>query len=208
MANETVITVVGNLTNDPELKFLPSGAAVVSFTVASTPRTFDRQANEWKNGEALFLRCSAWREMAENIAESLTKGMRVLVQGRLTQRSWEDKNSGEKRSSIELQVDEIGPSLRWASAQVSAKPRSGGNQGGFSAAPAAGGYGGGHGGFPAGPQGPAVPAGPAAGGYPAPAGGGYPAAGPVQPAAPASADPWSNAPSADGGAPFGANPPF
>ncbi|GAA4730326.1 single-stranded DNA-binding protein [Isoptericola chiayiensis] len=143
MAGETVITVVGNLTADPELRFTPSGAAVANFTIASTPRTFDRQSNEWKDGEALFLRCSVWREAAENIAESLTKGMRVIAQGRLQQRSFETRE-GEKRTVVELQVDEIGPSLRWASAKVARAQRSGGG-GGFG-----GGYGGNAGGQPGG----------------------------------------------------------
>lgn len=108
MAGETQITVVGNLTSDPELRFIQSGAAVVNFTVASTPRTFDRQSNEWKDGETLFMRCSLWREAAENVAESLTKGMRVIVTGRLVSRSYEA--NGEKRTVIELQVDEVGRS--------------------------------------------------------------------------------------------------
>lgn len=133
MANETTITIVGNLTSDPELRFTPSGAAVASFTVASTPRQFDKQSNEWKDQEALFLRCSVWREAAENAAESLTKGTRVIVQGRLKARSYETKE-GERRTSHELEVDEIGPSLKYATANVSRK--SGGNaqgqpQGGF-----------------------------------------------------------------------------
>ncbi len=128
MAGETVITVVGNLTGDPELRFTPAGAAVANFTVASTPRNFDRQANEWRDGETLFLRCSIWREAAENVAESLTKGMRVIVQGRLVQRSFETRE-GEKRTVVELQVDEIGPSLRYATAQVTRANRGGG--GGF-----------------------------------------------------------------------------
>ncbi|MBN3585330.1 single-stranded DNA-binding protein, partial [Algoriphagus aestuarii] len=119
---ETVITVVGNLTADPELRFTPSGAAVASFTVASTPRTFDRQANEWKDGETLFLRCSVWREAAENVAESLAKGMRVIVQGRLVQRSFETRE-GEKRTVVEMQVDEVGPSLRYATAKVTRTQR-------------------------------------------------------------------------------------
>jgi single-strand DNA-binding protein len=139
MAGETVITVVGNLTADPELRFTPSGAAVANFTIASTPRTFDRQSNEWKDGEALFLRCSIWREAAENVAESLTKGMRVIAQGRLTQRSYETRE-GEKRTVVELQVDEIGPSLRYASAKVTRAQRSGGGGGGFGGG---GGYSGG-----------------------------------------------------------------
>ncbi|MEW1986581.1 single-stranded DNA-binding protein [Pseudarthrobacter oxydans] len=113
MAGETTITVIGNLTSDPELRFTASGSAVANFTVASTPRTFDRQSNEWKDGETLFLRASVWREAAENVAESLTKGMRVIVSGRLKSRSYETKE-GEKRTVIELEVDEIGPSLRYA----------------------------------------------------------------------------------------------
>ncbi|MEB4614873.1 single-stranded DNA-binding protein, partial [Leucobacter sp. M11] len=117
MAGETVITVVGNLTADPELRFTNSGVALATFTIASTPRTFDRQANEWKDGEALFMRASVWREFAEHVASSLTKGSRVVATGRLKQRSYETKE-GEKRSSIELEVDEIGPSLRYATAQV------------------------------------------------------------------------------------------
>src|SRR5215475_2569339 len=122
MAGETVVTVVGNLTADPELRFTPSGAAVASFTIASTPRTFDRQANEWKGGEALFLRCSIWRQAAENVAESLQRGMRVVVTGRLKQRSFETRE-GEKRTVIELDVDEIGPSLRYATAKVNKTQR-------------------------------------------------------------------------------------
>jgi single-strand DNA-binding protein len=129
MAGETVITVVGNLTADPELRFTPSGAAVASFTVASTPRTFDRQTNEWKDGEALFLRCSIWRQAAENVAESLTRGARVIVSGRLKQRSFETRE-GEKRTVIELDVDEIGPSLRYATAKVNRTSR-GSSGGGF-----------------------------------------------------------------------------
>ena len=130
MAGDTQITVVGNLTGDPELRFISSGAAVVNFTVASTPRTFDRQANEWKDGETLFMRCSLWREAAENVAESLTKGMRVLVTGRLVSRSWE--TNGEKRTVTEMLVDEVGPSLRYATAKVTRTQRSGGSGGGFS----------------------------------------------------------------------------
>src|SRR5215467_8021035 len=116
MAGETVITVVGNLTADPELRFTPSGAAVANFTVASTPRTYDRQTNEWKDGEALFLRASIWRQAAENVAESLTRGARVVVTGRLRQRSYETKD-GEQRTVVELDAEEIGPSLRWATAK-------------------------------------------------------------------------------------------
>jgi single-strand DNA-binding protein len=130
VAGDTIITVVGNLTADPELRFTPSGAAVANFTVASTPRIFDRQTNEWKDGEALFLRCSIWREAAENVAESLTRGSRVIVQGRLKQRSFETRE-GEKRTVVELEVDEIGPSLRYATAKVNKASRSGGGGGGF-----------------------------------------------------------------------------
>ena len=129
MAGETVITVVGNLTADPELRFTPNGAAVANFTVASTPRTFDRQTNEWKDGEALFLRCSVWREAAENVAESLTKGMRVIVQGRLRARSYDDRD-GNRRTSWELDVDEVGPALRFATAKVTRAQRGGGGGGG------------------------------------------------------------------------------
>jgi single-strand DNA-binding protein len=139
VAGDTIITVVGNLTADPELRFTPSGAAVANFTVASTPRIFDRQSNEWKDGDALFMRCSIWREAAENVAESLTRGSRVIVQGRLKQRSYETRE-GEKRTVVELEVDEIGPSLRYATAKVNKANRSGGGGGGF------GGGGGGGGG--------------------------------------------------------------
>jgi single-strand DNA-binding protein len=130
VAGDTTITVVGNLTADPELRFTPAGAAVANFTVASTPRMFDRQTNEWKDGEALFLRCSIWREAAENVAESLTRGSRVIVQGRLKQRSFETRE-GEKRTVFEVEVDEIGPSLRYATAKVNKASRSGGGGGGF-----------------------------------------------------------------------------
>ena len=119
---DTIITVVGNLTAPPELRFTASGAPVANFTVASTPRTFDRQTNEWKDGEALFLSCSIWRDAAENVTESLDKGTRVIVQGKLKQRSYETRD-GEKRTSIELEVDEIGPSLRYATAQVTRAAR-------------------------------------------------------------------------------------
>ena len=138
MAGETVITVVGNLVDDPELRFTPSGAAVANFRIASTPRTFDKQSNEWKDGDALFLSCSVWRQAAENVAESLQRGMRVVVTGRLVSRSWEDKESGQKRSVMEMQVDEVGPSLRYATAKVTRTQRGGGGQGG--------GFGGGQGG--------------------------------------------------------------
>jgi len=129
MAGETTITIVGNLTADPELRFTPSGAAVANFTVASTPRTFDRQSNEWKDGETLFMRCSIWRDAAENIAESLHRGTRVIATGRLKSRSYDTKE-GEKRTVIELDVDEVGPSLRYASAKVT-KAERGGSGGGF-----------------------------------------------------------------------------
>jgi single-strand DNA-binding protein len=141
MAGETVITVVGNLTDDPELRFTPSGAAVASFTVASTPRTFDKNSNEWKDGDALFLRCSIWRQAAENVAESLTKGMRVVVQGRLRQRSYETRE-GEKRTVVELEVEEVGPSLKYATAKVTKAARSGGGGGGFGGGDSRGGGGG------------------------------------------------------------------
>jgi single-strand DNA-binding protein len=129
MAGDTVITVIGNLTADPELRFTPSGAAVANFTVASTPRTFDRQSGEWKDGEALFLRCNIWRQAAENVAETLTRGSRVIVNGRLKQRSYETRE-GEKRTVVELEVEEIGPSLRYATAKVNKVSRGGGG-GGF-----------------------------------------------------------------------------
>ena len=128
MSGETVITVVGNLVDDPELRFTPSGAAVANFRIASTPRTFDRQANEWKDGEALFLSCAVWRQAAENVAESLQKGMRVVVQGRLKQRSYETRE-GERRTVVELDVEEVGPSLKYATAKVARVQRSGGGGG-------------------------------------------------------------------------------
>ena len=138
MAGETVITVVGNLVDDPELRFTPSGAPVANFRIASTPRTFDKQSNEWKDGEALFLSCSIWRQAAENVAESLQKGMRVVVQGRLKQRSYETRE-GERRTVVELEVEEVGPSLKYATAQVNRANRGGGNWsgGGQAGAPAA-----------------------------------------------------------------------
>lgn len=136
MAGETVVTVVGNLTADPELRFTPSGAAVASFTVASTPRTFDKASGEWKDGDALFMRCSIWRQAAENVAESLTRGARVVAQGRLKQRSFETRE-GEKRTVVEMDVDEIGPSLRYATAKVNRVQREGGRQ----AEPSSGGFG-------------------------------------------------------------------
>jgi single-strand DNA-binding protein len=179
MAGETVITVVGNLTNDPELRFTPSGQAVASFTVASTPRTLDRQSNEWKDGDPLFLRCTVWRQAAENVAETLHKGFRVIVQGRLKQRSFETRE-GEKRTVVELDVDEVGPSLRYATARVNKAGRSGGNGGGGYSG--GGNGGGGYGG----------------GAERAPSGGGYGGGN----AAPAD-DPWSQPP---GG--YSDEPPF
>ncbi|MBW8732617.1 MAG: single-stranded DNA-binding protein [Terrabacter sp.] len=131
MAGDTVITVIGNITGDPELRFTPSGAAVANFTVASTPRQFDRQSNEWKDGETLFMRCSVWRDAAENVAESLQRGTRVIVSGRLKSRSYETKE-GEKRTVVEMEVDEVGPSLRYATAKVNRTQRgTGGGGGGF-----------------------------------------------------------------------------
>ncbi|PID97489.1 MAG: single-stranded DNA-binding protein [Actinobacteria bacterium] len=187
MAGETVITIVGNLTADPELRFTPSGAAVADFTVASTPRTFDRNTNEWKDGETLFLRCSIWREAAENVAESLRKGMRVIAQGRLVQRSYETRE-GERRTVVELQVDEVGPSLRRAKAQVTRTTSSGGGQGGYNQGgqPQGGGYG-----APAGNQGGYGQQGGQAT-YGAPAGG-------------SPQDPWRTD---SGAASFGEDPPF
>jgi single-strand DNA-binding protein len=138
MAGETTITVVGNLTDDPELRFTPSGAAVAKFRIASTPRTLDRQSGEWKDGEPLFLACNIWREAAEHVAESLQRGARVIVQGRLRQRSYETRE-GEKRTVYELEVDEIGPSLRYATAKVQKTTRSGGGGGGFGASGGGGG---------------------------------------------------------------------
>lgn len=135
-AGDTTLTVVGNLTADPELRFTPSGAAVANFTVASTPRIYDRQSGEWKDGDALFLRCNIWREAAENVAESLSRGMRVVVTGRLKQRSFETRE-GEKRTVFELEVDEIGPSLRYATAKVNKVSRGGGGGGFGGGAPAA-----------------------------------------------------------------------
>ena len=134
MSKDTTLTIVGNLTADPELRFTPSGPAVASFTVASTPRRYDRQAGEFRDGDTLFMRCTVWRETAENVAESLTKGMRVIVTGRLIQRSYETRE-GEKRTVVELQVDEVGPSLAKATARVTRTPRGGG--GGFTSQPQA-----------------------------------------------------------------------
>ena len=174
MAGETQITVVGNLVADPELRWTANGASVANFKVASTPRTFDRQANQWVDGEALFVPCSVWKEAAENVAESLTKGMRVIVQGRLKARSYDDRD-GNKRTSWELDVDEVGPALRFATAKVTRAQRNGGG-GDFGGAPAGGfggppqgGFGGQSGGF-GGPPAPPQQGGPQQGGAPAGAG--------------------------------------
>lgn len=199
MAGDTVITIIGNLTADPEMRFTPSGAAVASFTIASTPRTFDRQAGEWKDGETLFMRCSIWRDAAENVAESLTKGMRVIAQGRLVQRSFTTRE-GENRTVVEMQVDEIGPSLRYAKAQVTRQSRGGqggfggqqGQGGGFGGQPQ-GGFGGQQGGQPQGGYNQGGQGGGFGGqsGYNAPAGG-------------APDDPWATG----GSTPAGDEPPF
>jgi single-strand DNA-binding protein len=170
MAGETVITVVGNLVDDPELRFTPSGAAVANFRIASTPRTFDRQTNEWKDGDALFLSCSVWRQAAENVAESLQRGMRVVVQGRLKSRTYETRE-GEKRTVFEIEVEEVGPSLKYATAKVTRTTRQGGG----------GGYSGGGGAAQSGGDDPWATPAPQQGGG-APAGGGRPA--------PAGNDPW------------------
>jgi single-strand DNA-binding protein len=174
MAGETIITVVGNLVDDPELRFTPSGAAVANFRIASTPRTFDKQTNEWKDGDALFLTCSVWRQAAENVAESLQRGMRVVVQGRLKSRQYETRE-GEKRTVFEIDVDEVGPSLKYATAKVTKTTRQGGG-GGYSGG-GQGGQGGQGGGQPAGGD-PWATAAPQQGGQ----GGGAPAGG---------NDPWS-----------------
>src|SRR3982750_4312584 len=172
MAGETVITIIGNLTNDPELRFTPSGAAVANFTVASTPRNFDRQSNEWKDGETLFMRCSVWREAAENAPDSLPRGARVIVSGRLRSRTYDTKE-GEKRTVVELEVDEVGPSLRYATTKVSKTSRGGGGGfgggGGGGGGGNGGGNGGGGGGGGGGPQGRGRAGGPRG---PGPAGGG------------------------------------
>ncbi|ALV46817.1 single-strand binding protein [Arthrobacter alpinus] len=202
MAGETTITVIGNLTSDPELRFTPSGSAVANFTIASTPRTFDRQSNEWKDGETLFLRASIWREAAENVAESLTKGTRVIVSGRLKSRTYDTKE-GEKRTVMELEVDEIGPSLRYANAKVNRTQRSGA-QGGGNFGGGNGGQGGNFGGGNAGG---------AQGGFGSNAGGGnFGGNGgqQQQQSAPAS-DPWATPGGSTGGwgaGPDNSEPPF
>jgi single-strand DNA-binding protein len=206
MAGDTVITIIGNLTADPELRFTPSGAAVANFTVASTPRQFDRQSNEWKDGETLFMRCSVWRDAAENVAESCQRGMRVIVSGRLKSRSYETKE-GEKRTVVEMDVDEIGPSLRSATAKVNKTQRGGGGGGGFGGGQGnqGGGWSGGSGGGQAedpwatggSAGGQAAPAagGQQGGGWSCGSGGGQPAAGGQQGGG------WGAAPSYD-------EPPF
>jgi single-strand DNA-binding protein len=151
MAGDTQITVVGNLVSDPELRYTPTGVAVANFRIASTPRTFDRQSNEWKDGDSLFLTCNVWRQAAENVAESLQRGMRVIVQGRLHQRSYETRE-GEKRTVFEVEVDDVGPSMRNASAKVTKSNRSGGGGGGFGSSGGGGGAGGGSGGGQGGGQ--------------------------------------------------------
>lgn len=145
MAGETTLTIIGNLTGDPDLRFTPAGAAVANFTVAATPRTFDKQSQEWRDGDTLFMRCNVWREQAESVAESLTKGSRVIVTGRLRQRSFDDRE-GQKRTVVELEVDEVGPSLRWAQAKVTKAARS--SQGGGNTYAQGGSYGGGSDGDP------------------------------------------------------------
>lgn len=184
MAGDTIITLVGNLVEDPTLRFTNSGQAVTSFRMASTPRFFDRQSNEWKDGEALFLTCNVWRQTAENVAESLQRGMRVIVQGRLKQRSYETKE-GEKRTVFEVEVDEVGPSLRSATAKVTKAQRQGGGGGGF---------GGGGGGF-GGDQGGGFGGGQQGGGF-----GGGPS---NQPAG----DPWATGGGNSGGG-YNDDPPF
>jgi single-strand DNA-binding protein len=197
MAGETIITIVGNLTGDPELRFTPSGSAVANFTVASTPRTFDRQSNEWKDGETLFMRCSIWREAAENVAESLTKGTRVVVTGRMKSRTFQTKE-GENRTVIELEADEIGPSLRYATAKVNRTQRGGGGGGGFGGQGGQGGPQGGQGWSGGGQQGGQGWSGGPQGGQGGQGGGqqgGY-------------ADPWATGPAAGGYAGADDEPPF
>ncbi len=177
MAGETLITVVGNLTDDPELRFTPSGAAVANFTVASTPRTLNKQTNEWEDGEAMFLRCSIWRQAAENVAESLQKGARVIVQGRMRARTWETRE-GEKRTSFEIDVDEIGPSLRWATAKVARVSRAGGGGGYGGGGGQGGGQGGGGGQDPWATPAPSQSGPPSGGQGGSPSGGGAPAGDP------------------------------
>ena len=234
MANDTQITIVGNLTADPELRFTPSGSAVANFTIASTPRTFNRDSNEFVDGETLFLRASIWRDAAENVAESFTKGMQVIALGRLKARTYDTKE-GEKRTVMELEVDEIGPSLRWARARVERVQRNGGGQGGQHGGGQGGQHGGGQGAYQNGgqgnqqqqsgqayanaaatgaPQGAYQGGGQPGGPGQAPnAGGGYGAPGTNTPAGPAGQpDPWAAPSPGSGGwgAPAGqaSEPPF
>jgi single-strand DNA-binding protein len=193
MAGDTQITVVGNLVSDPELRYTPTGVAVANFRVASTPRTFDRQANEWKDGDSLFLTCNVWRQAAENVAESLQRGMRVIVMGRLHQRSYETRE-GEKRTVFEIEVDDVGPSMRNASAKVAKSNRSGGGGGGGGFG---GGGGGGNGGFGGGSQGGSGGYGGSAGGRSSSSSGGG-----------GNDDPWASDSSGFGGEGSSDEPPF
>jgi single-strand DNA-binding protein len=196
MAGDTQITVVGNLVSDPELRYTPTGVAVANFRVASTPRTFDRQANEWKDGDSLFLTCNVWRQAAENVAESLQRGMRVIVTGRLHQRSYETRE-GEKRTVFEVEVDDVGPSMRNASAKVAKSNRSGGGGGGFGGGGTGGGNGGGNGGFGSGGQGGSGGYGGSAGSRSSGSSGGG-----------GSDDPWASDSSGFGGEGSSDEPPF
>jgi single-strand DNA-binding protein len=196
MAGDTQITVVGNLVSDPELRYTPTGVAVANFRVASTPRTFDRQANEWKDGDSLFLTCNVWRQAAENVAESLQRGMRVIVTGRLHQRSYETRE-GEKRTVFEVEVDDVGPSMRNASAKVAKSNRSGGGGGGGFGGGGTGG-GGGNGGFGGGGQGGSG----GSGGYGGSAGGGRSGG------SGGGDDPWASDSSGFGGEGSSDEPPF
>jgi single-strand DNA-binding protein len=198
MAGDTQITVVGNLVSDPELRYTPTGVAVANFRVASTPRTFDRQANEWKDGDSLFLTCNVWRQAAENVAESLQRGMRVIVTGRLHQRSYETRE-GEKRTVFEVEVDDVGPSMRNASAKVAKSNRSGGGGGGGGGFGGGGtGGGGGNGGFGGGGQGGSG----GSGGYGGSAGGGRSGG------SGGGDDPWASDSSGFGGEGSSDEPPF
>ncbi len=204
MAGETTITVIGNLVDDPELRFTPSGAPVANFRIASTPRTFDRQSNEWKDGDTLFLSCAVWRQAAENVAESLQRGMRVIVQGRLKSRQYETRE-GEKRTVFEIDVEEVGPSLRSASAKVTKTTRSGGG-GGYSGGGGGGGYSGGGGQQSAPADDPWASPAPSQGGQGGAGWGGQPQGGQPQgggQSAPAN-DPWAT-PGVNGG---NDEPPF
>jgi single-strand DNA-binding protein len=199
MAGDTQITVVGNLVSDPELRYTPTGVAVANFRIASTPRTFDRQSNEWKDGDSLFLTCNVWRQAAENVAESLQRGMRVVVQGRLHQRSYETRE-GEKRTVFEIEVDDVGPSMRNASAKVAKSNRSGGGGGGFGGGgTGGGGGGGGNGGFGGGGQGGSA----GSGGYGGSAGGRSGGGG-----GGGGDDPWASDSSGFGGEGSSDEPPF